>query len=301
MHRAYLPLFVFLLSTQGLKAEFGLLELYFAQVVIGAGTSTSFSIHNPTTEAIDVRVEIRGSDGAKVLEFDPLVEIPAGGTKKVSFAGGDQLVVGWAKLSSTGRFNATEFYQIVVGEVELPRVGVLPSPLVTKTKVFAFVIGSETNTGVAVANPNKDKEITITARRISSDGVLLETVEVSLPALNQLPAFLNQDAFFPGLADFEGLVEFESDDSFILVTLRSDNDLLAAVSALIPESGGQLTSGSVTTEILADGAVTEEKIADGQVVKSLNGLTDDLTLLAGNNIGIEVNGSEITVTATSPI
>ena len=141
MHRAYLPLFVFLLSTQGLKAEFGLLELYFAQVVIGAGTSTSFSIHNPTTEAIDVRVEIGGSDGAKVLEFDPLVEIPAGGTKKVSFAGGDQLVVGWAKLSSTGRFNATEFYQIVVGEVELPRVGVLPSPLVTKTKIFAFVIG----------------------------------------------------------------------------------------------------------------------------------------------------------------
>ena len=298
MHRAYLSLFVFLLFTHGLKAEFGLLDLYFAQVVIGAGTSTSFSIHNTTTEVIDVRVEIRGSGGAKVLAFDPLVEILAGGTKNVSFDGGDQLVVGWAKLSSTGRFNATEFYQIVVGEVELPRVGVLPSPLVTKTKIFAFVIGSETNTGVAIANPNEDKEITITARRISSDGVLLETVEVPLPALNQLPAFLNQDAFFPGLADFEGLVEFESDDSFILVTLRSDNDLLAAVSALTPESDGQLTPGSVTTEILVDGAVTGNKIADGAVVRSVNGLQDDLTLAAGSNITITPLGNTLTIASS---
>ena len=308
MHRAYLSLFVFLLFTHGLKAEFGLLELYFAQVVIGAGTSTSFSIHNPTGEVIDVRVEIRGSDGIKVLEFDPLVEIPAGGTKKVSFAGGDQLVVGWAKLSSAGLFNATEFYHIVLGEVELPRVGVLPSPLVTRTKIFAFVIGSETNTGVAVANPNEGKEITITARRISSDGALLETVEVPLAALNQLPAFLNHDAFSPGLADFEGLVEFESDDSFILVTLRSDNDLLAAVSALTPESDGQLTPGSVTTEFLADaavtgdkivdGAVTESKIAAGQVVKSLNGLTDTLTLSAGTNVTITPSGNTLTIASS---
>ena len=306
-----MPLFVFLLFTHGLRAEFGQLALYFAQVVIGAGTSTSFSIHNPTSEVIDVRVEIRGSDGMKVLEFDPLVEIPAGGTKNVSLTGGDELVAGRAKLSSSARFNATEFYQIVVGDVELPRVGVPPSLLVTKSKIFAFVIGSETNTGVAVANPNEGKEIVITARRIGADGTLLETVQVSLPALTQLPAFLDQAPFFPGLADFEGLGEFESDDSFILVTLRSDNDLLAAVSALTPEGAGQLAPGSVTTAILADeavtnsklgeGAVTEEKIAGGQVVKSLNGLTDEVTLTAGNNIGIEVDGSEITVSAASPI
>ena len=295
MHRAYWPLFVFLLFTHGLRAEFGLLELYFAQVVLGAGTSTAFSIHNPTTEVIEVRVEIRGSDGIKVLQFDPLVEIPAGGTKNVSFAGGDQLVAGWAKLSSTGRFNATEFYQIVVGEIELPRVGVLPSPLVTRTKIFAFVIGSETNTGVAIANPNEAKEITITARRIGSDGSLLETVEVPLPALTQLPAFLDQAPFFPGLANFEGLVEFESDDSFILVTLRSDNDLLAAVSALTPES--QLAPGSVTTELLADGAVTGDKIADGAVVRSLNGLTEEVTVEAGSNVNISAVGNTLTVSA----
>ena len=307
MHRAYLPLLVFLLFTQGLSAQFGQPELHFAQVVIGAGSSTSFSIHNPTAEGIEVRVEIRGSDGIKVLQFDPLVEVPAGGTKNVSLTGGDELVAGWAKLSSSARFNATVFYQIVVGEVELPRVGVPPSLLVTKSKIFAFVIGSETNTGVAVANPNEGKEIVITARRIGADGALLETVEVPLPALTQLPAFLDQAPFFPGLADFEGLVEFESNDSFILVTLRSDNDLLAAVSALTPEGAGQLTPGSVTTAILADeavtnsklgeGAVTADKIAGGQVVKSLNGLTDVVELRAGTNIIVDQVDNALTVSA----
>ena len=30
--------------------------------------------------------------------------------------GGEQLVVGWAKLTGTGRFTATEFFQLVVGQ-----------------------------------------------------------------------------------------------------------------------------------------------------------------------------------------
>ncbi len=88
MDRAYLPLFVFLLLTHGLRAQFGQPDLYLAQVAIGAGTSTSFSIHNPTNAVIEVRVEIRGSVGTKILEFDPLIEIPAGGTRNVAFAGG---------------------------------------------------------------------------------------------------------------------------------------------------------------------------------------------------------------------
>ena len=102
-------------------------------------------------------------------------------------------------------------------------------------------------------------------------------------------------------------MEFESNDSFILVTLRSDNDLLAAVSALTPEGAGQLTPGSVTTAILADeavtnsklgeGAVTADKIAGGQVVKSLNGLTDVVELRAGTNIIVDQVDNALTVSA----
>jgi hypothetical protein len=48
---------------------------------------------------------------------------------------------------------------------------------------------------------------------------------------------------------------------------------------------------------LANGAVSGVKIAAGQVVKSLNGLTDDLTLAAGSNVTITPSGNTLTIAA----
>ncbi len=48
---------------------------------------------------------------------------------------------------------------------------------------------------------------------------------------------------------------------------------------------------------LADGAVSGAKIASGQVVKSLNGLTDGLTLAAGSNVTITPSGNTLTIAA----
>jgi hypothetical protein len=58
-----------------------------------------------------------------------------------------------------------------------------------------------------------------------------------------------------------------------------------------------LTPGVSTVEI-ADNAVIAGKIAAGQVVKSLNGLTDAVTLAQGNNIQITPSGNTITIAAT---
>jgi hypothetical protein len=54
----------------------------------------------------------------------------------------------------------------------------------------------------------------------------------------------------------------------------------------------------VTTAKLADSAVTAPKIAPGQVVKSLNGLTDNVTLAAGANVMITPSGNTLTIAAT---
>jgi len=48
----------------------------------------------------------------------------------------------------------------------------------------------------------------------------------------------------------------------------------------------QIATGGVTNSMLAAGAVTRDKIAAGQVVRSLNGLTDDISLVAGTNVAI---------------
>jgi hypothetical protein len=54
----------------------------------------------------------------------------------------------------------------------------------------------------------------------------------------------------------------------------------------------------VSTAQLAEGAVTSGKIAAGQVVKTLNGLTDQVILAAGGNISITPAGNTLTIAAT---
>jgi hypothetical protein len=49
---------------------------------------------------------------------------------------------------------------------------------------------------------------------------------------------------------------------------------------------------------LADSAVVAAKIAPGQVVKSLNGLFDNVTVVAGSNITITLTGDTLTIAAS---
>jgi hypothetical protein len=63
-------------------------------------------------------------------------------------------------------------------------------------------------------------------------------------------------------------------------------------------SGFTIADGAVTTGKLADSAVTGQKIAAGQVVKSLNSLTDSVTLVAGDNVTITPSGNSLTIAAT---
>jgi hypothetical protein len=58
-----------------------------------------------------------------------------------------------------------------------------------------------------------------------------------------------------------------------------------------------LATGGVGTGHLANNAVTAQKIASGQVVKSFNGLFDNVILQAGSNITITPSGNTLTIAA----
>ena len=91
-------------------------------------------------------------------------------------------------------------------------------------------------------------------------------------------------------------------------TLTGDG---TAASPLGIANGGvgtiQLANNAVTTSKIADGAVTTAKIADGAVVatkiapatvvRSLNGLTDNVTLAAGSGITLTPVGNTLTIAA----
>lgn len=56
--------------------------------------------------------------------------------------------------------------------------------------------------------------------------------------------------------------------------------------------------GQIATANIADAAVTGAKIGGGQVVKTLNGLTDNVTLAAGSNITLTPSGNTLTIAST---
>jgi hypothetical protein len=59
-----------------------------------------------------------------------------------------------------------------------------------------------------------------------------------------------------------------------------------------------IEAGAVTEDALADNAVSSGKIAGGTVVRSLNTLTDDVTLAPGVNVTITVSGDTLTIGTT---
>jgi hypothetical protein len=60
----------------------------------------------------------------------------------------------------------------------------------------------------------------------------------------------------------------------------------------------QIASGGVSATQIANSTITSGKIASGQVVKTVNGLTDAVTLAAGSNISITPSGNTLTLAST---
>jgi len=62
----------------------------------------------------------------------------------------------------------------------------------------------------------------------------------------------------------------------------------------------QLTSSaySLQAQTVADKAITSQKIADGQVVRSINSVTDNVKLTAGENVTITQEGDELVISAS---
>lgn len=87
---------------------------------------------------------------------------------------------------------------------------------------------------------------------------------------------------------------------FLGITLGTEPELLPR-TMLTPSPYSfmsmDIMDEAVTTTKINDGAVTGAKIGSNQVVKSLNGIKDDVTLVAGTNITLTPSGNNITINA----
>jgi hypothetical protein len=68
--------------------------------------------------------------------------------------------------------------------------------------------------------------------------------------------------------------------------------------AIYAQKAGSVANGAINSSQLAANAITAPKIADGQVVKSINGLKDSVNIVAGSNITLSTNGSNLMIASS---
>ena len=71
-----------------------------------------------------------------------------------------------------------------------------------------------------------------------------------------------------------------------------------ASTAANATAAGSVSANAVTASGIQDGVITAAKLAAGQVVKSLNGLTDIVSISAGANVTLTTNGNSLQLAAS---
>ena len=159
--------------------------------------------------------------------------------------------------------------------------------------------------------PSGAYDLTFTLHLAVSGGVPIVTVtNLNTPVSNGLfratvdfgGGIYNGNAYWISLG-----VRSNSTGSFTALTPRqplspTPNASYASLAGTVP--GGSITSAklavdSVTVSALQNGAVTATKVAAGQLVKSVNGLRDDVVLSAGPNVTITPSGNTLTIGGSS--
>ncbi|MGO9245664.1 MAG: hypothetical protein ACLPT4_04735 [Verrucomicrobiia bacterium] len=77
-----------------------------------------------------------------------------------------------------------------------------------------------------------------------------------------------------------------------------NGSITAAQIAAGAVGSNQIAAGSIGSVAIATGAVTAATIGSGQVVKSVNGLTDAVTLSAGSNVTVTAIGNSLQIAAS---
>src|ERR1051325_4117089 len=205
-------LFLALVPASQIKAQslqFGDSLQYFPQFAAGAGWTTWITMFNPTPNASTVAVELFRSDGSTFIKRD--VFLNPGETANLRIDGLSQLIVGWARLSSTGRFNATLLTQFSLNATVLTQAGVLPAEVIQDFRVIASVHSNDLiDTGLAIANPSLTNFADIRLRRLSASGTVLDTKSISLGPFQHVSRFLNEAPFFEGIDNYDGTIEVSS-------------------------------------------------------------------------------------------
>jgi hypothetical protein len=127
---------------------------------------------------------------------------------------------------------ATAFYSFKEGTQVLSRVGVIPSLYEMRrylTSVLPVQYQDDLNTGVAVVNTSSET-VSVELRLRDTDGNLLATKSLSLPAGNQIARFVNE--VFAGAipSKVQGIMEVTTyDEGVVVLGLLMSQGIMTAI------------------------------------------------------------------------
>lgn len=166
------------------------------------------------------------------------------------------------------------------------------------------VIGSGTPgqitkwTGVSGSNTYAIGDTNITEDKLGKIGIGTHTPTSLLTVAGMIETTLGGYKFPDGTVQTTAGIAFVIHDASLMGNGRSATPLGIALGGV---QTVHLANGAVTTPKIADGAIVASKIASGTVVRNLNGLFDNVSLVAGSNITITPAGTTLTIASPSSL
>jgi sugar lactone lactonase YvrE len=223
---------------------------YFAQVAIGSGYSTLFSISNagstaasgvlrltdPRGEPLSVSFTLEDSDGTTLASSSGstfLLAVPSGKRVLLSakaLADEAPVQVGWGNLESTsGLLNGTALYEYSAGSTLQEMVDAFRSPL-SQSATFAVDndAGQNRQIAYAIANPG-NQAISIQLTLVGQDGrATNDSTMLRLGPKEQIARYLWMDL---ACSNFKGslVLQGQAGASFIAEAILDDQGLLTAI------------------------------------------------------------------------
>jgi hypothetical protein len=227
-------------------------SLYFAQLALGAGYTTTFSLVNTGATPVAGVLSLTGQNGQPInanvdgtVTSALTVTVPPGGTRTLTAnpaSAADPLRVGWARYENIGgNASGVATFQLSVGNVLSTAAGVLSSNLVTSVTIPVYNdLAAGRFVGFAVANPNASA-ISIRLTTVQENGMVLDSASIPaelnpLPPGGQVAKFLHE--ILPARATFRGSMVLQAigAQGFVVVALVQNGLLQTAVPVINEKS-----------------------------------------------------------------